>query len=186
MNLLETVLNAGGGSVIQQLSKNFNLNSQQTNSTLKALLPMLSQGVKKNISTGEGTQAFLGALSKGSHQRYIDDANTLNAKETISDGNAILGHLFGSKEVSRNAANHVASQTGVDASVIKKMLPIVASVAMGAISKEATRSDILAPDSTQQSHSAPSQPALLLKNFLDSDKDGSVVDDVLDMAKRFF
>ena len=46
-------------------------------------------------------------------------------------GNAILGHIFGSKETSREVAAQASEHSGVDASVLKKLLPIVAgAVAM--------------------------------------------------------
>jgi hypothetical protein len=46
-------------------------------------------------------------------------------------GNEILGHIFGSKDASRDVAAQASEQSGVDASVLKKLLPIVAgAVAM--------------------------------------------------------
>ena len=46
-------------------------------------------------------------------------------------GNEILGHIFGSKDVSRDVAAQASQQSGVDTSVLKKLLPIVAgAVAM--------------------------------------------------------
>lgn len=46
-------------------------------------------------------------------------------------GNQILGHIFGSKDKSREVASEASQQSGVDSSVLKKLLPIVAgAVAM--------------------------------------------------------
>lgn len=46
-------------------------------------------------------------------------------------GNQILGHIFGSKDTSRDVAAQASQQSGVDTSVLKKLLPIVAgAVAM--------------------------------------------------------
>lgn len=46
-------------------------------------------------------------------------------------GNQILGHIFGSKDTSREVATQASQQSGVDTSVLKKLLPIVAgAVAM--------------------------------------------------------
>lgn len=50
-------------------------------------------------------------------------------------GNQILGHIFGSKDTSREVAAQASQQSGVDTSVLKKLLPIVAgAVAMHYIS----------------------------------------------------
>ena len=51
-------------------------------------------------------------------------------------GNQILGHIFGSKDASREVAADASQKTGIDPSVLKKLLPIVAGmVAMHYISK---------------------------------------------------
>jgi Carboxypeptidase regulatory-like domain/Bacterial protein of unknown function (DUF937) len=47
----------------------------------------------------------------------------------------ILGHIFGSKDVSRQVASRASAQTGISESVLKGMLPVVAAMAMGAMSK---------------------------------------------------
>ena len=46
-------------------------------------------------------------------------------------GNQILGQIFGSKDTSRDVATQASQQSGVDPSILKKLLPIVAgAVAM--------------------------------------------------------
>lgn len=46
-------------------------------------------------------------------------------------GNQILGQIFGSKDASRDVAAQASQQSGVDTSVLKKLLPIIAgAVAM--------------------------------------------------------
>ena len=46
-------------------------------------------------------------------------------------GDQILGHIFGSKDTSRTVAAEASQQSGVDTSILKKLLPIVAgAVAM--------------------------------------------------------
>ncbi|MFT4572501.1 MAG: hypothetical protein ACI8TX_003487 [Hyphomicrobiaceae bacterium] len=75
------------------------------------------------------------ARGSGSHARYLDAPETLGNDDTKLDGNAVLGHILGSKDVSRNVAAHAAGETGLDASPLRKMLPIIASLAMAALSK---------------------------------------------------
>jgi hypothetical protein len=51
-------------------------------------------------------------------------------------GNEILGQIFGSKDTSREVAAQASEQSGVDTSVLKKLLPIVAgAVAMHYMTK---------------------------------------------------
>lgn len=81
----------------------------------------------------------MAALAGGQHQGYVNDSSSLARAETIADGNEILGHIFGSKDVSRQVASRVAAQTGIGESVLKGMLPVVAAMMMGSMSKQAAQ-----------------------------------------------
>jgi hypothetical protein len=49
-----------------------------------------------------------------------------------------LGHLFGSKELSRAVAQQAAAQTGIGQDILKQMLPVLASTIMGGLFKQST------------------------------------------------
>ncbi len=182
MNLLDTIINAGGGAIVQNMSKSLGLGETQTQSALGQLLPAVARAIGNNGSSGDGLGALLGALGKGNHQRYLENPELLGQNDTVNDGNNILGHLFGNKEVSRNIASKASANTGIGADILKKMLPMVASVAMGALSQKAVGSGMLGAQ-------AQAQPSGLgsLASFLDFDGDGSIADDLLGIvAKKFF
>jgi hypothetical protein len=174
MNLLDLVLNASGGTAVSQLGGQFGLNRDQTASAIQNLLPALAGGLQRNINQG-GLDDLLGALAKGQHQRYLDDPSTLSSEGARQDGNGILGHILGSKDVSRQVAAQASTRTGISESVLKQMLPAVASLAMGALSRQ-----------TSSSASTSSGLLSVLTPLLDRDRDGSVVDDVLGSVSRFF
>jgi hypothetical protein len=135
MSLLDSILNAQGGGAVQQLGTQFGLSNDQTTSALSALVPAIAAGLQKNAQTGGGLAGLLGALSSGQHQQYVNDPTTLSDPSTTADGNAILGHIFGSKAVSSQVAAQASSQTGVGADVLKQMLPVAAAMAMGALAR---------------------------------------------------
>jgi len=181
MNILEAILGAQGGGATQQLGRQFGLDEAQVSSALGALVPALAAGVQKNMSSSQGLDGLLSALGGGQHQRYVDDVGTLNRPDTIADGNGILGHVFGSKEVSRQVASRAAAQTGIGESVLKNMLPVVAAMMMGTLSKQ------VAQPKVQHAGAQSGGEALLgmLTPMLDSNRDGSMVDDVIGMLGRF-
>ena len=179
MDLLNTILQAGGGAVVQNMSKSLGLGESQTQSALGQLLPVVARAMSKNGSTGDGLGALMGALGKGTHQKYVDNPSMLGNADTISDGNSILGHLFGSKDVSRNVATRASANTGIGADILKKMLPMVASVAMGALSQKAAGSAL-------QGAQGQSSGLGGLASLLDFDGDGSIADDLLGIAARKF
>ncbi len=180
MNLLETILNSQNGDAVRQLAQNFGLDQDQAASAISNLVPALSSGLMRNISTGDGLTNLLGALGGGQHQKYLDDVSTLGQPETVADGNGILSHILGSKDVSRQVARTASRQSGVGEDVLKKMLPVVASLVMGALSKQGSSLGAAA----QPQSAGGSDIMGMISSFLDSNKDGSIADDVLGIVGR--
>src|SRR5262245_6180087 len=180
MNILDAVLGAHGGGAAQQLGQQFGLNETQVSSALSALVPALAAGFQQNMSSPQGLDGLLSALGSGQHQRYVDDSSALAHPDTVADGNGILGHILGSKDVSRQVASRAAAQTGIGEGVLKSMLPVVAAMMMGTMSKQ------VAPAGTSQAGVAAGGDALLgmLTPMLDSNRDGSMIDDVIGMLGR--
>jgi hypothetical protein len=182
MNILDAIVNAQDGAAVRQLGSQVGLEPDQATAALSALVPALAAGIQRNIKSEGGLDNLISALSSGKHGKYIDNPASLADQSAVAEGNGILGHLLGSKEVSREVASHAAGQTGVSADVLKQMLPLAAALMMGALSK--------------QSSSAPSIGAALgggagggimsmLTPLLDRNRDGSIVDDVTSMIGQF-
>lgn len=90
------------------------------------------------------------------------------------DGNSILGQVFGSKDVSRAVAGRAAEQTGIGADILKKMLPVVATMVMAGLSK--------------QNAALPAQGSgagNFLGSLLDQSRGGSMADEVAGLLGRF-
>jgi hypothetical protein len=181
MNLLDTLLSPDNAAVVQNMSSTLGLGESQTQDALGQLLPALTKALGGNAASGDGLGSLLSALESGNHQRYIDNPELLAQADTITDGNNILGHIFGGKEVSRNVASQAAANTGIGTDILKKMLPIVASVAMGALSQKAAGSAMLGGQGQTLQEGLGG-----LTSFLDADGDGSITDDLLDMATKSF
>ena len=184
MSLLETLLDANGGAVVREMARDLGLEEEQAKSGLEQLVPALARGIQHNTSNPGGLESLLGALKSGGHQRYVDHPEELSKRDAVVDGNAILGHILGSKEVSRNVAGRAAHETGLDSGLLQKMLPMVAAAAMGSLGRQASAGGAL--DALTGSSQNSSGIAGVLESFLDADRDGAVIDDVLGLAKKFF
>lgn len=136
--LMEMMLKSQNGDAFLQLQKQFGLNAEQTEQALGAVLPAFSTGLKRNAAAPKDFGAFMETLSQGRHEKYVDDPKAAFSDKGVSEGNGILGHLFGSKDASRAIATHAAGTSGVGENIIKKMLPVIASMVMGGISKQST------------------------------------------------
>jgi len=176
MNILDLLLSADNKPAMDELARDFGLNDQQTRDAVEGLIPALSRGMQKNTSSEQGMDELLDALKTGKHGQYMEQPNTLSRPETTEDGNGILGHIFGNKQVSRDVAARVSQQSGVSSTILKKMLPVVASLVMGAISKK-----VMGGGASQVNRG---KSGGLIGMLLDSDRDGSIWDDVLGMAAK--
>jgi hypothetical protein len=130
--------------------------------------------MKNNISSDNGLDSLMKALQTGGHERYVDQPDSLTDGQAVIDGNGILGHILGSKDVSRSVAEHASANTGLDSSLLKQMLPLVATMMMGSLSKQASGGGVNASGGIGD----------LLGGLLDTGGDGSVVDDLLGIAGR--
>jgi hypothetical protein len=136
--LYDMLANAQNGRGMELLARQFNLSQQQAQLAVEALMPAFSQGLKRNASDPYGVMGFVNALSSGQHAKYFDDAQNAFSQQGMAEGNGILGHLFGSKELSRAVAAQAAQATGIGQDILKQMLPVIASMLMGGLFKQST------------------------------------------------
>lgn len=213
LNLMEMLLGSEASGAREQLGGQLGLNQDQTNSALKALIPALSAGLQSNTQKPGGLEALLGALSKGSHDQYLDQPQRLREPESIMDGNAILGHLLGSKDMSRSVASAASQKTGISDQLLKMALPMIASMVMGSLSKQTKNPSVaeqlmgalggtsqtqqsqslglndllgavMGGGTTQQSQQSSGGMGGMLGRLLDADGDGSSVDDIFEMVMK--
>jgi hypothetical protein len=120
------------GQVAQQLG----VNEQVAEAGAAALLPAILGGFKKTTQAQpgglEGLGGLLGQLGGGG----LFDSVVSPEPTPVEKGNEVLGQIFGSKEVSRTVADHASGQTGIDPSLLKKMLPILAMLVAGYMAKQ--------------------------------------------------
>lgn len=209
INLFEMLTQASNGGAVQQISKQTGLQPDQAQAAIKALLPAIAGGLQRNAGQEGGLQDLLSALQGGKHEQYLDQPESLGRPETITDGNAILGHLLGSKDTSRAVADAASKKTGIGAGILKSLLPVVASMAMGSLSKQTKQPNVmdalgglLGGGAPQQSSGGglvgsllggllgggakrqqPKSGALgMLGGLLDADGDGNAMDDIFKMV----
>ncbi len=136
MAVMDTLKSAQGGAALAELGKVFGLNAQQATAVVAAIVPELTRKVERNTLSRGGLADIVQALGQGHHREYLRNPALYRHPGAIADGNGILDHLVGGKDGSRGIADRAARATGVDAAVIRKMLPVVAGMTMGGLSQE--------------------------------------------------
>jgi len=138
MPLYDMMMNAQNGEALRTMAKQFGLNEAQMEQAMAALMPAFSTGLKRNASNPMDMSNFLSALAGGNHAQYFENMQNAFSPQGKQEGNGILGHLFGSKEVSRAVAAQAEAATGIGQEIFKQMLPVLASSIMGGLFKQST------------------------------------------------
>ena len=136
--MFDMLAQAQNGNGMQALAQQYGLSMQQTQAAVAALLPAFSQGLQRNTADPYGLGAFMTAMASGQHAKYFEDATRAFSPQGVDEGNGILGHLFGSKDLSRAVASQAAQASGVSQQILQQMLPAIASMVMGGLFKQTT------------------------------------------------
>jgi hypothetical protein len=133
MDLINILQQSGAiGGIAQQLG--VDEGTAQTGAA--ALLPAILGGFKSSAQAQPSGLEGLGGLLQQFGGGGLLDAVAAPEPAPVDQGNSILGQIFGSKDVSRSVAGHAAGQTGLDPSLLKSMLPILAMAVAGYMAKQ--------------------------------------------------
>jgi hypothetical protein len=115
----------------------------------------------------------------------------------VNPGNDILGQVFGSRDVSRTVAQAASARSGLDPSVLKKMLPVLAMLVAGYMAKQRGGAGATAAPTSGGGGLGDLLGGVLggnaggaraggggLASMLDLDGDGNPLDDILGMAGK--
>jgi len=136
--LFEMMMRAQNGAAMDAVAKQFNLAQEQATQAMAALMPAFSSGLKRNTGNPYDFSTLMQAAASGNYGKYFEDMTAAFSPQGISDGNSMLGQIFGSKEVSRAIAAQAAQMTGVGQDILKQMLPAMADMIMGGLMKQTT------------------------------------------------
>ena len=128
-NLYEILENAEHGQAMALVSREFELTPEETEAAVTALLPAISTGLKRSTATPEGLGNLFGMMGYQPHLRAMyDDPETAFGRQGIAAGNDVLSVMFGSPDVSRAISDQAQQFSGVDLSILKKLLPVLAGI----------------------------------------------------------
>lgn len=211
MNILQELLSSQGGNVVGQLASQFGISPDDAQKALSNLIPAVAGGIKKTATSQTGLESLLSKVQNNQDlRRSADNPSVLGQPQSTQAGNDILGDIFGSKDVSRTVADKTAQATGLDFGMLKKMLPLVAGLVMSQLNNRGKSSGgglgellgavVGAQQPAQRGGGGlgsllgsllggsrrKQRQASGLESILDFDGDGSISDEVLEMAKKLF
>jgi len=188
MQISDLLARTGG---IESIARELGMSTQQATTGAEALLPAILGGFQRSAQAQGGAGGLgdlLGQLGGGG---LLDQV--LSPQPTdVRQGDAVLGQIFGSRDVSRTVAQSASAQSGLDPSLLKKMLPLLAMVVGGLLARRGDAADntgaggglggILGSVLGGGQSSAGALGGL--GSLLDANGDGNALDDILRMAGR--
>jgi hypothetical protein len=113
---------------LSEIGRQFGLNEEQTRAAVEALTPVVAAGMRRSGNSGGGLNDIIKSITENGLQNDTGAAT--------SQGNDILAEIFCNNDVSRGVANELSATSGIGASILKKMLPIIASIVMAQVVKQ--------------------------------------------------
>ena len=133
MQITDILAQVGG---LKSMARELGVSESQAMSGAAVLIPAILGGFKKQAQaqpTGlEGLGGLLGQLGGGG----LFDQVLAPEPTDVGLGDAVLGQIFGTKDVSRTVAQDAASKSGLDPALLKKMLPMLAMLVAGYMAKQ--------------------------------------------------
>lgn len=196
MNLLQGSLS---DNMIEQLSQQVGgADKQQTAAAASGIVNTLMGALAKNAQDTEGAQALDNALEQDHDGSILNDVigmlsgqnDEVAQKERMLNGSGILNHVLGNKQ--GGAIQMISQLSGLDSSKTGSLMTMLAPVVMGALGKTKREQGLdmagiasLLSGTVAQERANTGNPAIdIAMKFLDSDGDGSAVDDIASMGMK--
>src|SRR5919199_2174174 len=124
------------GQVYAHLARRFDLTEAQARAAVETLLPVFSAALKRSTDNPSGLADFLQTLTTGPFANYFESPQAAQSTSAAQQGSDVLGKIFGSPEVSRVVAAQAAAMSGINAEILKQMMPVVAATLMGGMARQ--------------------------------------------------
>ena len=189
--LTEMLMSQLAGSAISQISGKIGADPGTTSKAVAIAVPLLISALARNSSTPAGAEALNNAVARDHDGSILDNLGAFLGNSESANGAKILGHVLGGRRT--DVENGLAQSTGLDSGAAGQLLETIAPLVMGALGKTQQQegldanglSEYLDSQHQQAQASAPDVMGML-GSLLDSNKDGSVLDDVGRIAGRLF
>lgn len=196
MNLIDLLQGQLSGGLVDQLSQQIGgADRDQTATAAQGIITTLVSQLARNASTPEGAQSLNNALERDHDGSILDNltdvltGNVQPQNQSTVNGLGILKHVLGDRQ--GGVANMVSQMSGLESGKTMQLMGLLAPVVMGMLGKAKNQNgldvggiaNLLNGTVSQQQQSG--NPTLnMISRFLDSDGDGSALDDIANMGMK--
>lgn len=182
-----------GTQTANQISQMLGANPTVTQSAIQMALPMILSGLARNAAQPQGAESLSNALQENHDGGILSDLSGYlsgSAATQNDDGIGILGHIFGQKQGA--VAQQVSKNSGLDVGQVAQLLITLAPIVMGYLGRQKQQQNLDANglsnmlNQQQQQMQSSGNPLMdMISNFLDSNHDGSSMDDIASLAANY-
>ena len=189
--LLDLLNSPMGKQLISGVAGQTGQPENKTADILSMAMPVLMGAMKRNAATPQGAEGLMSALSSKHDGSILDNLGGLFGggvdQSVMDDGAGILGHILGGKQP--QVENALSQKSGVDAGTVASILKVAAPILMGLLGKQTRQQNVSSSSGIGDvlggllgGGSNAGKQQSLIESFLDSDGDGSILDDVAGMV----
>ena len=200
--LFESIIGQFSGPIVEQLSGKLGIENQQAKAALGSIVPVLISAMAKNTKSKDGASGLAGALDRDHDGSILNDLmGYVTGAQKGGAGAGILKHVLGGNK--SGIERYVSEDSGISSEAAGGLMEMAAPVIMGYLGKQMRQSPAQAPQ--QQSSPFGNAGSIIdmlqgatndmgkqepkskgvLDQLLDSNNDGSVVDDVAKFGMSF-
>lgn len=137
MQTIKNMLAGPDSPFVAELAKAFGTDAAETQAAVRSVVDQISQRMERLTLSRGGLAELVRAVGDSHHESYLKDPSLIRSEGMEADGKAILDHVFWSKDRSRGVAAKAARASGLAAGEIEGMLPSIAALTMGELTRAA-------------------------------------------------
>ena len=155
MSLMSMLDQAQGGRLYAAVARSIDLDEAQTRKAMRNLCPAIAERLHAKARADEELfQSLLDLISDNGAGSPLDDAESLTGPEAVSDGNAILDDVYGSRSAAMAALR--SADPSVPERELARLAPISATAVVAAL-EQANRPLALASEPLRAAGAASGQ-----------------------------
>jgi hypothetical protein len=199
MNLTDLLQGQLSEDMLSQLSQQLGgAEKEKTAAAATGIMNVLVGGLAKNASKPEGAQSLNNALERDNHDSLLENImgmlggnQAAESNQRAANGAGIINHILGDRQ--SGAVDMISKMSGLDQGQTGNLMTMLAPMLMGALGQQKKQNNLgadgiaglLTQVVSQQKQSSGNPTMDLAMRFLDSDGDGSVMDDVANIGMKF-
>ena len=171
------------GVAARALSQRLGVSEAAAQRAVQIAIPLILAALARNAARPEGAKELHEAVNNDHDGSIFDNLGGYLGNPQAANGAGILGHVFGEQQGAVQSS--VAQATGLDPNAAGDLLATVAPLVLGAVGQTQRQNDLdpgglsdLLDTERQQTEAAAPGLTGALNSMLDSNRDGSVTDDV--------